>query len=363
MADISKSLLEILFLLSDDDTAVYNSKIARILRRHAPATARDLTNLKADELVEQNSELEYLITQKGRDLLQRPEYKTLYYDMLHEYVKQLKKRPEPKGWNPAQHLDMGGLTHVQADMLYLFEENDTLKNAKIARILRRHYSSTYTDLQNLADKGLLARNSDDEYLLTPSGRDLIQRNVSKNTRCEITRSFVLQLKARPERRGSWAMIVAGLASLGLMKSSSAYAAGTSTTVDKSAIPSAAPVATTTATATAAAGTTSSIIGAKTALASIVTVILVTGGAVYITDTDAFTDLLIQILEDSSGFTAKEGTLTTPTVLSGDYNTDGDNSKVSSEENNPHIITQVVHSIGNDKISPELPPEPINPIPE
>ena len=281
MSEISRSLLEILFLLSDN-IPTSNAKIGRILRRHSSATSRDLKNLKNDELVEQNSEQEYIITGKGLDLLEDSKYQKTYQQELKKYVKKLKERPELKGWNIIQ-LNLGGLTHAETEMLYMFKDNDYFNNAQIKRILRRHEASTYNDLQKLVSKGLLSKNSEGEYSLTSTGHDLIQRNVSRNVRCEITRNFISQLKKKPERRGLWAMIVAAFASLGLIKTNSAHAV-TSTGII-STPSSVAPVIVPSVIVTPVTATTS-LLTTKTILASIVAAMLVTGGA-YVTEPELF----------------------------------------------------------------------------
>ena len=226
-----------------------------------------------------NSELEYFITGQGRELINSNQYKNPYYDELREHVKRLKENPEKKGWDPCQ-LDLGGLTNAQSQLLYLFEKDEFLSNAKIARILRRQPSATHRDLTSLVNENHIEKNQDGEYGITSAGLELTQRNVSRNTRCELTRDFVLKLKARPERRGLYAMIVAVLAGLGLIKSNPAHAITSPVSISSmSSTPIASSINATTV-------TTASVLSSKTALASIIAVMLVTSG-VYIAEPELF----------------------------------------------------------------------------
>ena len=219
--DVSKLDVQILFALRDC-SFLSNAKISRILRKHQPSTSRELISLKNKKLVQQNSELEYSITEKGLEEINKKEYRTEFYEELQEHIKRLKEHPEPKGWTP-KDLDLDGLTNAQCRLLYLFKHEEHLANAEIAKILNRHYPDTHDGLQFLLEKNLLEKNQDGEYNLTSKGHQQIKKNVSNNTICKLELQFVGQLKARPELRRSYVVIIAGLVSLGWIKSNPASA--------------------------------------------------------------------------------------------------------------------------------------------
>ena len=192
---LTSSKLYILFLLADCDL-FSNAKIARILRKHPPTTFSELQGLLNKKLIQQNSENEYFITSDGSDFLEKPAYQTVYYEALREHVKQLKEQPEPKGWNPRQSNIDRSITYFQSQLLYLFEKDEYLSNAKIARILRKQPPATYRELNSLVERNLLDKNNDGEYYLTSAGIDLIEKNVSNNIQCQKIQDFVHKLKSR-----------------------------------------------------------------------------------------------------------------------------------------------------------------------
>ena len=287
------SVLEILVLLHEFGP-LSNAKGSRSFRKDRRSINRTLQMLKEQKLVEVNKLDDYVITKLGSNSI-RGKYDTYYYEKLKTYIKNLKEHPEKKGWTP-KDLDLGGITLSQSELLYIFEDDEELfSNALLARMLRIDSGTIHKDLRILVSKNLLERNNELEYHLTPKGLDLIRTNVFKNKRCELTREFVLFLKKSPARKGLYGITVAGLASLGLIKSNSVHAT-TLSTVSNTTIPSstyaATPVQSVTASAMAATTgttTTTSVLTTKTALASILATLMVTGGIAgpYAFDPDIF----------------------------------------------------------------------------
>ena len=203
--NLSMTELYILYVLSDD-THLSNSKISRVIRKPTSTISEKLSTLKEKGLVKQDdNELEYFITNKGKKLLQTPKYESLYYTELQEYVKQLKEQPEKKGWNPNQSNIDRSLTYSESHLLYLFKKDEYFSNAKIARILKKDPATTHKDLKSLVQRNLIGKNEDSEYYITSTGFDLVEKNVSNSIQCEKIQSFVHRLKSRHMLYGATAL--------------------------------------------------------------------------------------------------------------------------------------------------------------
>ena len=228
-SDSTRYTFEMLFLLNHG--CITNAKISRILRKDPASCHVKLLKLKDVGLVEQNDELEYGLTDKGIEEIDSTDYNTPYYNGIRKSIERLKDNPEPKGWDPKQ-VDLGGITLAEADILYMFEENDSFSNAEIANIMRRDESSTSRNISTLCKNNLLKKEGM-KYSLTPEGQDRITTNVNKNKRCEITLEFAQYLKANSPRRGLLLCLGASIAALfGINKDThtTAYAIESKTTM-------------------------------------------------------------------------------------------------------------------------------------
>ena len=260
-----------LLVLEHETKYISNSLLARILRKYPTSTRRVLKDLKDHKLIRQNFLHKYKISKKGLDVIQGQRYDNSHYDKVRNLIKHLKNNPEKEGWKPSQ-FDNGNLTLLESAILYLFEKNESLFNAEIARMFNKYPESTWKELDSLVQKNLLAKNEYDAgYHVTQKGLELIERNVSKNTLCKYIREYAINLKKDPTERELCIVLIGGLTTLGLT-STTAFATS-SVPITVTSIQSA--VAATPATMT---GTTiTSILTTKTVLASIVATIMVTGG--------------------------------------------------------------------------------------
>ena len=355
LPSLSEYDIQVLLVLEHEAKYVSNSLIARILRKYPSGTRRVLRDLKRYRLVRQDFFHGYKISKKGLELIKGPKYNDSHYDKVRNLVKHLKDNPEKEGWRPSQ-FDNGDLTLLESAILYLFEKEDSLFNAEIARMLDKFPESTWKELESLVQKNLLAKNEYDAgYHVTQEGLELIGRNVSKNILCKYIREYAISLKKDPTERELCVVLIAGLTTLGLASSSTtttAFAASSAPIAVTPVIVAPAATTTTTATATAAtAGTATTVaISSKTVLASIVATILVVGGGtattgVYFGEPEAFANtssLPVLLQSDKSSISNSNSVLFSPISTTSLPSSSGSasNASVNSKSISSHISSDI-----------------------
>ena len=86
------------------------------------------------------------------------------------------------------------ISESQLKILFLLENELYLSNAKMARILRRHQSSTFRDLKNLMHMEWIERNIDREYMITQEGKKIIETQIAINPYYYELQKFTRKLK-------------------------------------------------------------------------------------------------------------------------------------------------------------------------
>ena len=262
-------ILLLLLLQIYKNEFISHDLVSRILRRHVSAISRDYDHFRKHKITNFNFQHSYKISKKGLDLIDSLKICVSIYDELCDFVKELNDHPEEPGWKPKKS---DNLTNLQHQIFYLFEKGISLNNAKIAEILTKHQESTIRAIKPLLKEGLLKKNPFTcKYSLTPNGNELIKNNVSTDILCKIVQNFGKNLKKRPGI--NYSIIIAGLGYAGLEISKSAYASST-TSITSTSVQS---LSTTNFVASTTGTTTTSILTTKTALASILATIIVTGG--------------------------------------------------------------------------------------
>jgi tetratricopeptide (TPR) repeat protein len=107
-------------------------------------------------------------------------------------------------------------------ILFVLEDEISMSNAKIARILRKYPSVISPELRRLLDEKLVNQNDYQEYFITVEGLALIEKQISKKVYYEELREFVRRLKIRPEKGIDYrivSIIFAFFGIIGLTKSS------------------------------------------------------------------------------------------------------------------------------------------------
>ena len=88
----------------------------------------------------------------------------------------------------------------QLKILFLLEDCFPVSNAKIARILRKYPQTTFKDLKYLTNTEFIQQNMDQEYVITETGLDLINKSIYRTTYYEELREHIKKLKEKPEKK-------------------------------------------------------------------------------------------------------------------------------------------------------------------
>ena len=73
------------------------------------------------------------------------------------------------------------LAELDKQLLFLLDDQYSLSNAKIARILAKHKQVTNRNLQLLKNVGLVEQNKDQEYLITDKGSELTKELICQQS--------------------------------------------------------------------------------------------------------------------------------------------------------------------------------------